>query len=367
MLCSLGEAIRQFIRSLVDLDGRIYKSIFYLLFRPGRLSRDYIEGRRIPYLHPFKLLFVLIILFVFLSKLTFDWSDVAKPILQKFQKQEQQQAQVEAGLQSLVDGASERQTSIQPAVQLTFQDNPPLTPAPNELILANATASKPSAKPAKDRPPSLQLALHYLQNPNDFRDILFDCLPFAYLFQLPLTAFVLGLVYRKPRRIYMEHLVVTVHNHAFYAVAASLWVLLELLQMRNPAFENFVWSANMVLYVVSSLYPLLAYKHVYGLGWGPTLVRAIVVHFAYCVFLAVSLTMAGLLTVGVTYAKTITFAAKPTPEAIAAPLVPDSPPKTPQTSHHHRPSAKVVTAKKGKIAGPSAAIAASRPDAKVEL
>ncbi len=46
--------VEGFIESLVELDSRIFRTLLGLTLRPGRVVRDFIDGRRIVYVHPFK-------------------------------------------------------------------------------------------------------------------------------------------------------------------------------------------------------------------------------------------------------------------------------------------------------------------------
>ena len=47
-----GHLLSEFAHGLTDLDGRVWRSLLALLFRPGLLSLDYNEGRRARWLSP---------------------------------------------------------------------------------------------------------------------------------------------------------------------------------------------------------------------------------------------------------------------------------------------------------------------------
>src|SRR5262245_19364187 len=70
-----GSLLRQFFEAATDLDGRFWRTIGALLFQPGRLSRDYIEGRRARWMSPVAL-FLLFNVVYFVSPLQ---SDLATP------------------------------------------------------------------------------------------------------------------------------------------------------------------------------------------------------------------------------------------------------------------------------------------------
>jgi hypothetical protein len=50
-----GHLVRQLLASATDLDGRVWRSLLALLFKPGLLSREYIDGRRARWISPISL------------------------------------------------------------------------------------------------------------------------------------------------------------------------------------------------------------------------------------------------------------------------------------------------------------------------
>jgi hypothetical protein len=65
--------VGQFVEAVTELDGRFWGSVKALLFRPGVLSRDYIEGRRVRWMSPMAL-FLLANLLYFLAPALTDFS-----------------------------------------------------------------------------------------------------------------------------------------------------------------------------------------------------------------------------------------------------------------------------------------------------
>ena len=55
--------LRQLVHALLDLDGRVYRSMYYLYTRPGFLSSEYLSGRRANYTQPLRMFLVLSISF----------------------------------------------------------------------------------------------------------------------------------------------------------------------------------------------------------------------------------------------------------------------------------------------------------------
>lgn len=62
---SLAHAAHELVHGILHFDGKLWKTLPLLLFRPGRLTRDYIEGRRARHISPVAL-FLMTIFLMFL-------------------------------------------------------------------------------------------------------------------------------------------------------------------------------------------------------------------------------------------------------------------------------------------------------------
>jgi len=55
------------VQELLNVDGALWRTLRLLFVRPGRLSLEYVAGRRRPYLNPFRLLLVAIIVYLLMT------------------------------------------------------------------------------------------------------------------------------------------------------------------------------------------------------------------------------------------------------------------------------------------------------------
>jgi hypothetical protein len=67
-VASAREFLHEFIGHYVALEGKLWKTLALLLFRPGKLTAEYIAGRRARYVQPLRLYLTLSILFFALLK-----------------------------------------------------------------------------------------------------------------------------------------------------------------------------------------------------------------------------------------------------------------------------------------------------------
>ncbi len=131
-------------------------------------------------------------------------------------------------------------------------------------------------------------------NPRLLAEAFFSVAPQTLFVLLPLFALLLKILYVFKRRLYMEHLIVALHSHAFIA----LWLILilgayalgETLAAGAPrTFLNFAIAA---LWIWMPVHLLLMQKRVYAQGWIMTLLKFFVLGIAYLILLSFGATAA---------------------------------------------------------------------------
>lgn len=125
-------------------------------------------------------------------------------------------------------------------------------------------------------------------DPNLFKDALLGAIPTTLFALLPLFALMLKLLYVFRRRLYMEHLIVALHSHAFLCLALLLAIVVADLQEWVGYASGFAGLLGVILAAViiwMPLYLLLMQKRVYGQGWAMTLLKYFVLGNCYLVLL----------------------------------------------------------------------------------
>jgi hypothetical protein len=104
-------------------------------------------------------------------------------------------------------------------------------------------------------------------------------IPRAMFVFLPLLALAMMMLYWRPKRYYVEHLLFLIHNHAFVFLALSMLTLIKMIPVVGDhvgAFEALVW-----LYLLWYLFR--AMRNFYGQGRALTLAKYFAIGFAYTV------------------------------------------------------------------------------------
>lgn len=126
------------------------------------------------------------------------------------------------------------------------------------------------------------------EHPKEFMQKLLRRFPFVLLAILPAFAFFLRLLYRKRKMYFLEHLVFLLHFHAFaFLMLSTLLVLM--LGLPTLTF------LNKIVFAILFVYFLLAYKNVYQHTWLGTVIRGSFLTFFFLLTVPVFLVLISLL------------------------------------------------------------------------
>jgi hypothetical protein len=244
---SVWHFIREATEDLTHADSRAWKTFAAQLFKPGFLTREFLEGRRARYLPPLRLYLVLSVVFFLIASATTHQNSAALASLAP--EATEQAAAGQAATQPKEDASSCR----------TNYDGPWREQFRNLL-------ERGCRKLKQDQGRSLGTA--FLHN-----------LPRAMFIFLPLLALVMAAMYWRPRRFYVEHLLFFVHNHAFvFLLFSSFWVIS--LIVPDGFFELLIPVVS--LYIPYYLYASM--RRVYGQGRWLTLTKLTALSCGYFVF-----------------------------------------------------------------------------------
>lgn len=127
----------------------------------------------------------------------------------------------------------------------------------------------------------------------------FAVLPQTMFVLMPIFALLLKLVYLSRHRLYMEHLIVALHSHAFLFLSLLLGVSLHLLASWLTPYAGWLGAPlrwlTWGLWLWAPIYLLIMQKRVYRQGWPMTVLKYLLVGWCYCWLLGMALAIAGLL------------------------------------------------------------------------
>ncbi len=274
---SMKEVAGDVTHSLLHLDSRVWRTLRLLTRRPGELTREFIAGRHQQYLPPFRLYLAISILFfavsAFLPDFEFEQVDakgntVVAPA--KIVPPEDIRKELEAEgidpkkIDKVVEGGG---------CTVDFSDRKSLDNLEQSFSRACKRMRADGGKAFFERFASTAPKLMFLF--------------------LPLMAGVALLFYWRPRRLYAEHLVLFLHNHAFtFLLIGVTQVLSAIADIKLPGIGilNFV---SFLLYLYLVYYVFRSMRVVYGEGRLKTTLKFLTLGTIYFVLLGVTL-MGGL-------------------------------------------------------------------------
>jgi hypothetical protein len=339
--------IGDFLDSVFEIDGRIVQTLGPLLFRPGYLSNEYFAGRRVRYVSPVRLFVFLSLLAFFAAQFGFDLDTERPPsgaaasgadLGARFDTGNLVSAATEAELTARRDEAlaeiakAKAETAKVPGLAqvLASAEREVLAAADRrqqQLRSADPDAPPPAPAVGEDEAaPRIQfggqpwdahtnpIAIAWLpdvanarlnawtargerniariqEDPNQLKDAVLSALPSTLFLLLPLFALLLKLTHVFKRRLYMEHLIVALHSHAF--LCASLFLLVVFGQLADSAWRWLAVPAGWLEVATAGwmpLYLLLMQKRVYGQGWLVTLWNYAWLGFWYLILLSLGIT-----------------------------------------------------------------------------
>jgi hypothetical protein len=262
---TLGEFLHEFVGHYVSLEGSLWRTLALLLRRPGRLTREYLDGRRRRYVPPLRLYLTASFLFFLVLKLTAGSlvPETQVKVGERHETLSQFQAEAASEAAGTASGTHHGPLEVMHPGKCGGAGLPPCGRVVTIL----------------DRG-LVQLQQHPQETMEHVRSHFLGWAPYAIFVLLPGFAGIMQLAYRRRRMTYGEHFVFSLHLHAFWFLALLVTSLLP---------DNL----GDVLDCAIPVYGAWAMHEAYGGRWLPTLGRALVVSAIYGALLVAALLVLG--------------------------------------------------------------------------
>lgn len=303
-LISLWELLRDAFGDLLELDSRLWRTLVPLTIRPGSLTYDYLQGRRVRYMPPFRMYLVLSLLFFLVA--FFDPRE-SLGIFYEAQTVEEDAASEQDEAAKLADEV--RRDLAAEGIIAGTPPEPPETgedeegglsvringegPPEADCQIDEFDINGPEWLKRRLTPERLVQICENIKRDNGHQFVrnLYDNIPIALIVLLPIMAFVLKLLYPLSRRYYVEHLLFFVHFHAFLFLILTLQILVGRLNALLPTPE----AVGTLIIVAASFYVpvylFVAMRRVYGQGRLVTAFKYVILSVSY--FAGLTITMIG--------------------------------------------------------------------------
>ena len=338
----LGNLFGDLLDSVFNVDTRILRTIPPLFAKPGFLTAEYFAGRQVRYVTPVRLFFFLAIITFFFAQLT---TDVGSDIVQVNVEDSNDNDNDDIGSASTVaevEKARDARLANLAAAKARMANTPAKTgiggiEAGEAQVRATATERIRQLREAQAKgeapPPPMQDSFNFKvngerwdrqKNPLDtwgpgfvdgwvndqiarangniqrlkkdrtaFKDAVLSAVPTTLFVLVPVFALMLKLAFVFKRRLYMEHIVVALHSHAFLCLDLLLVLLVRALESwvaQNPGAlaSGFGWIEGLLI-LWMPIYLLIMQKRVYAQGWPMTLLKYFLLGTCYTILLSFAL------------------------------------------------------------------------------
>lgn len=342
MIRQLASVMSDVLDTIFNIDSRVFRSLVPLYFRPGYLTLEYFAGRRVRYVTPFRLFFFLCIVAFFAIQIALNIGD----------PNFKWQVNDSGGIESAQTEADVRTRSAKALEGIEAAKAAPHMPAATIATLeksqakiqkqvddrlaylrardaAKAAGAKPPPDPSQEpsdgeiefdgkawEPARNPVRVAWLpafanaeltdmlvrakdnivaakKDPRHLIEAVFSRLPWTLGLLMPLFAVLLKVVYLFKRRLYMEHLMVALHSHAFIFMSLLLIALLALLRgWVTGVAPGALWIVSLLrdaAWIWLIVYLFLMQKRVYRQGWIMTAIKFSVIGICYTVIITIGL------------------------------------------------------------------------------
>lgn len=320
---TLGVLFYNTISNYFAFDARFFKSFIPLMFKPGFIAKEFVEGKRLQYLHPAQYyLFVSIVFFFVFSFQIRDYNAIANKAIKKGFEIEKSDNPIETKTMDttqiskitdpflknpvITNDLSEEEVKALDSTlkaNLSKPDNTKFnfgynTKKLDSLIAAGTDEETQMRAMGIDENASWfertmykQMIKFHKREGGDIVQTVSDTLPIAMFFLLPMFAFILKIFYWKRGR-YSHHLVFSFYYFSF------LFVVMTFVLGINYFFYDIPDWIDWLIVLSTFIYLWLSMKRFYQQGYFITLIKAGMSTFIYgflLIFATIGLVFAAIL------------------------------------------------------------------------
>lgn len=233
---SKADINRPFSVLLIDLlgnmyafDTRVLKTLKSVLYKPGEMALDYVSGKRVRYMPPFRFyIFISLIFFLLLNYST---------------------------VQNVKEGKK----------------------AHNNFVTVDSTKS--AAKIVTDTK-TLKLDFKQIKNnPEKYITKFYNYLSWSLFILMPFYGFLTWLFFRKNQRHYLAHLIFSISQHTFIFIIFIVLITISLI------FPHKEINPEDWLILLIPLYSITGSKKLFQRKWRTIILRHLLIWFLYFIFL----------------------------------------------------------------------------------
>lgn len=236
--------IVDFAGNIFAFDTRVWRSLLTLLFKPGKMETEYTMGKRARYMPPFRMYIFMSFLFFLLLSITTNQS-------------------VQKGKVAFASALSQNNYGVDssgaknPSEAADFEEM-------NKILQQNAPEVFSDEAAGGKAMTNMQ---HLLDNPEMYLARFFKYLSWALFLLMPLYGFFLWVMFRKRKKYYLSHFLLSSNQHVFVFMILIVLLLIQLI------FPNKTAAPEAWLLFLIPLYSMVGAHRLYQGSWISNILR----------------------------------------------------------------------------------------------
>ena len=241
--------LAHFFEDLTHYDSGFWKTIKHLLFRPARLTKEYLQGRRLTYVPPVKLYIFISFVTFFLLSLSVDGNDF------EFNSDSGTGIQVKTKAPEDDDGYTNGNLAFKSVKEL--EEYQSKASESEKLFIGEYWVAKATLKMLEKKVSS-----------EDVKNKILYTLPKVLFIYMPIFAFWLWIFHGKKRWYFFDHAIFTLHYFSFLLLLITFTVILTwLLGLVIPDDDivgGIMFIIGIIFHLYSFFYFFRSHRRMYG-------------------------------------------------------------------------------------------------------
>lgn len=258
-----GTLVLDFLGDVFTFDSKIFKSLWYLVSKPGLLTKEFNDGKRARFIPPLRMFLILgVLTFSLFSALYDPAGEVAQGFKDatldsrsstskiNIERNHEKEKELSEGL---TDEGSENTIHFTSTLLTDAQIDTLLSKVKNDSLSVEQVVDSLHLESFPAKVIATQVAKVARSGPRGFVSWVINNFTLVVLFMVPLFALLLKLLYLRKKHVYMDHLIFSLHQHSLIYVA-----------MLPLIFIGARWLALVLFLIVLPAYTFFAMQRVYG-------------------------------------------------------------------------------------------------------
>lgn len=275
---SFGHLVTHFIEDFTHYDGAFWKTIKYLMFRPAKLTKEYLAGKRQVYVAPVKL-------YIFISFITFFLPGII-PGLEKEYEETIKPNLAEVTHVSIEEKINTKQNVYLESIGTEYIQNPMTYSSLREMDSIEKIKPKELRLNAFEYNLGKRLLKIYSHStPEEVHKKYLSSVGHntskALFLYLPIFAFCLWLFHGKKRWYFFDHSIFTLHYFSFLLLSflGILFLLRLAIAINSEIFSMVAFCITFLIMLGQMLYFFIAHKRMYNESWIVSITKSIALFF----------------------------------------------------------------------------------------